>query len=128
MEQLLADEWTNMDTTEAIVRIPVEEQDPEHIHEDIINLMEEQYGWSREAILTALNAHHVSSQVSTTYHLLDWKRHRPLATGQRPVWLPGSVSSTSPSLSSLATGGIDRTAAAAAAATNKKKDANCLVM
>ena len=93
MDLLVLHEWTNQGCSEPVRGQDSCLQSPAHeLHDDIIAEMEENFGWSREAIEAALAAHQVSSQVSTTYHLLDYKKHRAVAP-RNPIWKGGKKKS-----------------------------------
>jgi serine/threonine protein kinase len=94
MDALVVHEWTQQGCCESVRGHESCLLQPEHeLHEDIIAEMEESFGWTREAIEAALAAHQVSSQVSTTYHLLDHKRHRAVAP-KNPIWKGGKKKHT----------------------------------
>ncbi len=93
MDALVVHEWTQQGCLESVRGQECCLQQPPHeLHEDIMAEMEESFGWSREAIEAALGAHQVSSQVSTTYHLLDYKKHRAVAP-KNPIWKGGKKKS-----------------------------------
>ncbi len=89
MDMIVVHEWTNAGCPDPVRRMEACLQQPTHeIHEDIIAAMEDNYGWTREAIQAALAAHQVSSQLATTYNLLDNKKHR-LVAPKNPIWKGG---------------------------------------
>ncbi len=87
MDALLAHEWTNASgQLEPLNRIePVMGKPHEELHEDILDEMEEHFGWTRDAVISALGAHHTPSQIATTYHLLEYKKQKA-AMPKNPIW------------------------------------------
>jgi serine/threonine protein kinase len=84
--RITTDEWTTMGLP------PISQLEPAcrsaapcDLQEDILEEMLEHYGWDRDAVEAALSAHHVSSQVATTYHLLEYRKLQATAP-KNPIW------------------------------------------
>ncbi len=88
MDALVVHEWTTQGSwPEPVRRVNLDTDNK--LQEDILEDMETRFGWHRDAIEAALAAHHVSSQVATTYHLLEYAKQRKRDVPQNPVWKVG---------------------------------------
>lgn len=89
MEALLAHSWTNVGEAGPPVRVEVVPvRHKEELDEDILEEMEDHFGWHRDAVESALSAHHTPSQIATTYHLLEYKKHKA-SLPKNPIWQAG---------------------------------------
>jgi serine/threonine protein kinase len=83
MELLIQHEWTNYGFATSIDREYI--QDNIQLDGDILEEMETSFGWQREVVVSALKSCHSSSQVATTYILMEHKKRMSLSP-KNMIW------------------------------------------
>ncbi len=84
MDQLLSEAWANEGFSEPIALPDPGPLGQEQLQADILDEMQEHYGWSRDEVIAALNEH-ASNQITMTYHLLEYKKEKALVQ-KNPIW------------------------------------------
>jgi PAS domain S-box-containing protein len=84
-EQLLAEPW-GVETFSEPIKHPDKEGpvQEEHLDMEILEDMEKNYGWVQDEVVAALTDHS-TNQITTTYHLLQYKKENAKVT-KNPIW------------------------------------------